>query len=536
MPRKPTKKAAKTTKRRAKTAPPQSVVVHHRFIRARFDPAQTTEDNRNHWANADNLSPTAALSFDVRRTLRERARYEVANNSFAKGIGLTIANDTIGTGPTLQMLDPVSRETKKIVETLFWEWTQEIRLADKLRLMRFARYDSGECFAQFVTNRGLDSPIQLDVQIIEADQITDPTIFSLNAIDTNWDGIDYDDYGNPLSYRKLRVHPGANGIYMLPTEYDDIPAQNIFHYFRADRPGQLRGIPDVTPALTLLPEHRRFRDATIAAAETAADFAGVLETDAPGDEEGATGTESGTSDGAEVPKAWDLAEITKRMFNVMPSGFKLKQLAAEHPATTYEMFDSAIKREIARCLCVPFHIASLDPRDANMSSAYVVGQMYAHERKVDRSCLIYFLDKLFRMWLAEARLIRGFLPELPDRVAVQWFWPSLGHHADPQKVANATMTDLQTGRANLPMVHAQDGLDWEEQMDLAAKSFGVSLSEYQKLLRDKLFGPDQGVGGGPKPQPGDQSGDNQDGANNANDTTSANGNGYGHLDRRLSGR
>lgn len=38
------------------------------------------------------------------KTLRERFRHKVANNSYAKGIVLTLANDTIGTGPRLQML------------------------------------------------------------------------------------------------------------------------------------------------------------------------------------------------------------------------------------------------------------------------------------------------------------------------------------------------------------------------------------------------------------------------------------------------
>jgi len=33
-----------------------------------------------------------------------RARYEVANNAYARGIVLTLANDVIGTGPRLQML------------------------------------------------------------------------------------------------------------------------------------------------------------------------------------------------------------------------------------------------------------------------------------------------------------------------------------------------------------------------------------------------------------------------------------------------
>ncbi|MCS6896464.1 MAG: hypothetical protein NZM29_00695, partial [Nitrospira sp.] len=46
-----------------------------RVIRARYDAAATSPDNRRHWANADGLSPNAANSPDVRRMLRNRARY-----------------------------------------------------------------------------------------------------------------------------------------------------------------------------------------------------------------------------------------------------------------------------------------------------------------------------------------------------------------------------------------------------------------------------------------------------------------------------
>jgi hypothetical protein len=74
------------------------------MLRARYDAAATTDDNRRHWANADGLSANAANSAEVRRILRNRARYEVANNSYARGIVLTLANDVIGTGPRLQLL------------------------------------------------------------------------------------------------------------------------------------------------------------------------------------------------------------------------------------------------------------------------------------------------------------------------------------------------------------------------------------------------------------------------------------------------
>ena len=84
-----------------------SQLLHrNRVLKARYDAAVTNPDNMRHWANADGFSANAANSAEVRRILRNRARYEVANNSYAKGICLTLANDVIGTGPRLQMLTP----------------------------------------------------------------------------------------------------------------------------------------------------------------------------------------------------------------------------------------------------------------------------------------------------------------------------------------------------------------------------------------------------------------------------------------------
>ena len=74
------------------------------WIKARFDAAQTTKDNARHWAAAEFLSADAEADPAVRKILRTRARYEVQNNSYARGIVSTLANDSVGTGPRLQML------------------------------------------------------------------------------------------------------------------------------------------------------------------------------------------------------------------------------------------------------------------------------------------------------------------------------------------------------------------------------------------------------------------------------------------------
>jgi len=60
------------------TGPSQTVFQALRLIKAKYDAAATTDENRRHWRNADDLSANAANSAEVRRLLRIRCRYEVA--------------------------------------------------------------------------------------------------------------------------------------------------------------------------------------------------------------------------------------------------------------------------------------------------------------------------------------------------------------------------------------------------------------------------------------------------------------------------
>src|SRR5215471_9265199 len=131
--------------------------VGERMVRARYDAAVTTDENRRHWANADHLSANAANNPTVRRTLRARARYEVANNSYARGIISTLANDVVGTGPRLQLLTGDDKGNRA-VEQAFIHWADAVRLAEKLRAMRVARAESGEVFGLLTANPVVDSP------------------------------------------------------------------------------------------------------------------------------------------------------------------------------------------------------------------------------------------------------------------------------------------------------------------------------------------------------------------------------------------
>ncbi len=434
-----------------------------RFVVAKFDSAQTTPDNRKHWANADGLSPNAAVNPEVRRVLRNRARYEVANNSYAKGIVLTLANDTIGTGPRLQMLTGDADANARI-EDAFEQWSRTVDLAGKLRTMRLARAESGEAFALLVSNPAIASPVSLDLKLIEADQVCTPLLRRGRTDEI--DGIVLDQWGNASAYRVLKRHPGDSGLLRAPIDdlsaYDTFAASAVVHYFRADRPGQLRGIPDITPALPLFAQLRRYTLATIAAAETAANFAAVIYTDAPPNGE------------ADPLEPMDEVELEQRLATVLPGGWKLGQVHAEQPTTTFGEFKREILNEIARCLNMPFNVAAGNSSGYNYASGRLDHQVYFKSIRVEQHHLqLAVLDRIFKAWLNEAVLVEGLLPQsLREHGAVlpehAWFWDGV-EHVDPAKEATAQATRLANHTTTLAAEYARQGRDWEQELRQRAK-------------------------------------------------------------------
>ena len=443
-----------------------------RLIHSRYDAAVTSDANKRHWEGADNLSANAANSPEVRRILRTRARYEIANNSYARGIVLTLANDTIGTGPRLQMLTS-DAEANRQIERAFQTWSRIVCLPEKLRTMRMARAGDGEGFALLSDNPRLISEIKLDLRLLEADQVatSDLAFVRSDAVD----GIVLDTWGNPVEYHVLKHHPGDTHVSGF-NNYARIPAASMLHYYRADRPGQIRGIPDITAALALFAMLRDYSLATLDAAKAAAYFAGIIYTDAPA---------GGESDPVEP---MDQIELERNMLLTMPGGWKMSQLHAEQPSTGYAEFKREILNEIARCFNMPFGIAAGNSSGFNYASGRLDHQTYYKSIRVEQSHLEHIvLDPLLAAWFDEAALIPDLLPTGLGPIASwshQWFWD--GHeHVDPAKEANAQKTRLASHTTTLADEYARRGQDWETQLRQRAKEQRL-LTELGLLTTDVL--------------------------------------------------
>jgi len=438
----------------------------HRFapgrvrVRAAYDAAQTTDENRKHWSLADGLSADAAASPWVRRILRNRSRYEVCNNAYARGMVLTIANDCVGTGPRLQVTG-IAGDDARLVERAFADWARGCDLAEKLRTLRVAQAEDGEAFALLTSNPGLNTRVKLDVRPIEADQVATPGFLPTGPERSAIDGIVFDVAGNPIEYHVLKDHPGAQGTTRFLLDSTTVPAASMLHCFRADRPGQRRGVPELTPALPLFAQLRRYTLAVLAAAETAADFAGVLYTDAPANGE------------ADAVEPMDTVDLAARAMLTLPSGWKMGQVHAEQPATTYAEFKREVLNEIARCLNLPYNIAAGNSSGYNYASGRLDHQVYHKAIRVDQArCAARLLDPLFAAWVREAILIEGFLPQRLRTAATdwshQWFWDGQ-EHVDPLKEAAAQAQRLASNTTTLADEYARKGQDWDEQLRQRAR-------------------------------------------------------------------
>lgn len=268
---------------------------------------------------------------------------------------------------------------------------------------------------------------------------------------------------NAVEYHILQRHPGES-LSALNRDYDRLPAGTVIHWFRVDRPGQARGIPDITPALPLFAQLRRFTLAVLAAAETAADFAGILYTDAPA---------GGESENAEP---FEPIELEQRALVTMPSGWKMSQLQAEQPSTTYSEFKREILNEIARCLNMPYNVSAGNSSTYNYASGRLDHQVYFKSLRVDQSHLeLVVLDRLLAAWLDEAALIPSFLPNGLPPIAEwshQWIFDGQ-EHVDPAKEATAQATRLANHTTTLAHEYARQGRDWEEALRQRAKEMSL---------------------------------------------------------------
>lgn len=435
-------------------------------IQARFDNARHTPDTASLFRNVDSLAITTALSPEVRKTVRDRARYVVANCPYAKSVLETFATHVVGPWATVSFpRGGIPEKLREEITNAFDAWAMATDFWEKVKTMLRAKVTDGEAFALFTTDKGVVNTINrvtLNIKPIECDRVESWT--EMVTRDNEFDGVRFDANGHPVEYRILKYHPGDYRTTIKNRAGDWVKAANVIHFFESIRPEQVRGISDFVSALDIPALQKSYRSSVVDTAINAASISGVISTDQVpecfDDEEQSIGK------CAMEIRPNTVFQVQRGALVSLPEGWKLNQLQAQQPTSLYDSFVRSLIAELAACLCMPVNIAMCDSSQHNFASAKLDHMTYGDKIAAVRSVLsVKILDRVFFKWLEEYVIGRDIDAQtLAALHRTEWLFTERGN-ADVMKDASADNTRLGNGTTTLAALYAKDGRDWKRETD-----------------------------------------------------------------------
>lgn len=449
-------------------------------VKGRYDAAQTTAMNSNWWKNADSFSADEANNPQVRQIIRDRFRYEDANNAYIHGMKNTFAESVIGTGARLEFLSG-NADVDDAVEQAFMDWSEGVGLADLMLTQFKATAGDGESFMKETRNFNDRSPVQLDYELVEA-ELCSSGQFSNQS--NNIDGVILGDNGKPVSYTFLKEHPGGQSSFTTQEEdFLTLRADQVIHLFQKERPGQHRGVSEFASALEVGYKFRDYTLSTVDAARIASKHTGILHTSSAETFE----DEDSDSDGDDSFSPFDNVPIQSGMMLTLPEGYDMKQFKPEQPTANYKDFKEEGVKEEGRAIGMPGIVALGTAAGANFASGRLDHLKFGKTIKIRQANVSrVVLHRVFTKFFTEARTIDGLLPREVVGPAYtprfKWFFDGDGA-IDPSKEATARTKNLESKSTSYAEVYAEKGMDWKKAFDQMAKeqeyakSIGLELTE-----------------------------------------------------------
>ncbi|MBJ3776388.1 phage portal protein [Acuticoccus mangrovi] len=424
----------------------------------------------------DGGSPTADTHPDL-PTLRARSRDTIRNDMIAGGAIRTVKTNVVGLGlvakPTVDAevlgLSPEEAQAwNREAARRFRRWAKTADFYGRetfagLQGLAFrAVLESGDVFV--LRRFDPSASFGLRLQVLEADHVRNPA--KRTDTDRVRAGVQLDIRGRPEGYYVTDRHPGddvrgavARWRFVPRVGRDGAPL--VLHLFEATRPGQIRGVPFLSPVLEALKQLGRFTDAELMAAVNSAMIVAFVTTQGDPDSAGAV---LGSPDGAGFAAGVDTSGYTLengRVVGLRP-GETVDMKAPGRPNTAFEQFERAILREIGVALELPFELL-IKHFEASYSASRAALEMAWQMFRERRDWLTRHLcQPVYEWWLAEAvarcdLAAPGFFDDEATRAAwcaAEWIGPSR-MSLDPQKEAAADAADVALGVKTLDQVIAE---------------------------------------------------------------------------------
>jgi lambda family phage portal protein len=394
--------------------------------------------------------------------LRDRARDLVRNNCWAQRAVGAIAANLVGPGIRLQArggdaarLEAIEQAWKAWGETTECDADRRLNWYGIQRLVARSVVESGEALVRRRWRRAEDGlAIPLQLQVLEADFLdTSRDTLGRGTSPTIIHGIQFDAIGRREGYWLFGEHPGE-GRSWKSTESRFVPASEIVHVFRLDRPGQVSGVTWLAPALLKLRELKEYDDAELVRQKIAACFAAFVTR--PADEDG----------GAPTNEKGELIEnVSPGMVDYLEPGEEIT-FAAPPGSSHYDPYVRTQLRAVATAMGMPYEVLAQDYSQVNFSSGRMgwieFGRNLTSWR---RELLLTGLCQPVWEWAREGLDLAGLRT---TGVTATWTEPRR-EMIDPTKEVKALVDAVRGGVKSWDEVILEQGGDPEEKLAEHAK-------------------------------------------------------------------
>ena len=403
------------------------------------------------------------------RLLRARARQLVRDNGYCAGFVGAVSDNIVGPdGVLLQakvknQAGKLARATNRELERAWTLWGEpETASADGIdswidiqRLFAEMMPVDGEVILR--KHKGFDNAFGFALQFIDPDLLDETyNVPAGNGRNEIRMGVEIDSYHRPVAYWLWsRYATDASGE---PYERIRVPASEIIHRFIRYRPNQTRGITWFAPVMLNMHHLGQFALNEVVASRAAAGKMGFILNKNPEAIQG---------------WSWDAKKVKQMdvepgLIDELMPGQEFASFDPTHPSTTFDSFESAMLRSIARGFKISHLTLTGDLRQANYSSmrAGLLPER-DHWRALQKYLAMHCHRLVYREWLAMA-LLSGAV-RVDSRLASNYYevaWKGRGWQwVDPLKDMEALKLGIDLGIDSRQHANAETGRDYEDTVD-----------------------------------------------------------------------
>lgn len=341
----------------------------------------------------------------------------------------------------------------------------------------------GEVFIRKVK----DSSSKYGIRFQIIDSLDVDVLYSFEGLQNGYricTGIKVDQHCKPISYF---IRKNKSLDYYMVGERIEVSASEIIHIYQKSFANQVRGYTPLAPVLLSLNSLDQYKRAEIDASLLNASFMGIWQKQ----------TQSADAysqyDEDEVDENGDVAvQLESNVFRFAPDGFKLNQIASNHPNSNVGEFYKAMLKGIAGALGMSYNKISSDYESTSYSS---LRQSNMQDEVTIKELQQFLIDKWKQHQFSEflKYLLLSDLTNLPysriDKFSAHTFQGRNFEYLDPQKQMKAIQMRLSLGLSSpIEEIHnlgkdPYDVLDSWAKWNAMLKDRGLKIANTMEMIQ-----------------------------------------------------